>query len=338
MSGGFIGVVVPLYLAECLSASNRGKGTAVFQWLLTLGIVAAALVGIYYSYRVGRGAAAGRCLRLFASRTRHGAASSGFRFRRDCSLCRQPHGDRVAALALPPRRTRQGLHARCCARALRAGHAGDRGDGSHGAHCAGRQARAGSRSGFAAARKYVIPFLLACVILSCNTGHGHQLGHRIQHRHSAAERLERSCLALGLRHLHRRELPGMTTIGMILVDRKGRKFLLVMGTSGIIVSMVERGPALQDDGESWRGLPRCCAGAVGPTRIDAALRCGRGQQAARGSRLRGQASTAIAHRSPSSTPTATLPRPQASCAPTMRRPRPSRSRARAAYRPTRSRR
>src|ERR1700754_1101422 len=52
ISGGLIGVVVPLYLAECLAASNRGKGTGIFQWLLTLGIVAAALIGIYYSYRV----------------------------------------------------------------------------------------------------------------------------------------------------------------------------------------------------------------------------------------------------------------------------------------------
>ena len=52
MSGGFIGIVVPLYLAECLSSSTRGKGTGVFQWMLTLGIVAAALVGIYFSYRV----------------------------------------------------------------------------------------------------------------------------------------------------------------------------------------------------------------------------------------------------------------------------------------------
>jgi len=52
MAGGLIGVVVPLYLAECLSASTRGKGTGIFQWLLTFGIVAAALVGMYYSYRV----------------------------------------------------------------------------------------------------------------------------------------------------------------------------------------------------------------------------------------------------------------------------------------------
>src|SRR6201994_2688795 len=52
VSGGFIGIVVPLYLAECLSAKVRGKGTGSFQWLLTLGIFFAAVIGIYYSYRV----------------------------------------------------------------------------------------------------------------------------------------------------------------------------------------------------------------------------------------------------------------------------------------------
>src|SRR5580692_7138930 len=51
-SAGLIGVVAPLYLAECLPASTRGKGTGVFHWLLTLGLVAAAVIGIYYSYRV----------------------------------------------------------------------------------------------------------------------------------------------------------------------------------------------------------------------------------------------------------------------------------------------
>src|SRR5262249_38303094 len=66
VSAGFIGVVVPLYLAECLAASSRGKGTGVFQWLLTLGIVAAALVGIYYSYRVAAVAQSGDAAALFA--------------------------------------------------------------------------------------------------------------------------------------------------------------------------------------------------------------------------------------------------------------------------------
>src|SRR5258708_10500719 len=51
ISAGLIGVVVPLYLAECLSASSRGKGTGIFQWLLTLGVVTAAGVGMFFSIR-----------------------------------------------------------------------------------------------------------------------------------------------------------------------------------------------------------------------------------------------------------------------------------------------
>ncbi len=52
ISAGLIGVVVPLYLAECLPAKSRGKGTGIFQWLLTLGIVAAAIIGFCFSIRV----------------------------------------------------------------------------------------------------------------------------------------------------------------------------------------------------------------------------------------------------------------------------------------------
>src|SRR5579864_3224370 len=66
ISAGLIGVVVPLYLAECLSASSRGKGTGIFQWLLTLGIVAAALVGAYFSARVNEVAKLGDAARLLA--------------------------------------------------------------------------------------------------------------------------------------------------------------------------------------------------------------------------------------------------------------------------------
>jgi len=66
VSAGLIGVVVPLYLAECLGAANRGRGTGVFQWLLTLGIVAAALVGMYFSVRVGTVAKLGDAARLLA--------------------------------------------------------------------------------------------------------------------------------------------------------------------------------------------------------------------------------------------------------------------------------
>src|SRR6202051_2130925 len=65
VSGGLVGVVVPLYLAECLSAKERGRGTGVFQWLLTLGIVVAACIGIYYSYHVAEVAKTASAAALF---------------------------------------------------------------------------------------------------------------------------------------------------------------------------------------------------------------------------------------------------------------------------------
>lgn len=45
-SAGLVGVVVPMYLAECLDAQSRGKGTGMFQFLLTVGLVFASVVGI----------------------------------------------------------------------------------------------------------------------------------------------------------------------------------------------------------------------------------------------------------------------------------------------------
>src|SRR3954471_1487732 len=66
ISAGLIGVVIPLYLAECLSKDDRGKGTGIFQWLLTLGIVTAAAIGIYFSYRVDEVSKVGDAAQLLA--------------------------------------------------------------------------------------------------------------------------------------------------------------------------------------------------------------------------------------------------------------------------------
>src|SRR5258706_13549743 len=65
ISAGLIGVVIPLYLAECLGAADRGKGTGIFQWLLTLGIVAAAIIGLYFSNRVEEVGELGDAAKLF---------------------------------------------------------------------------------------------------------------------------------------------------------------------------------------------------------------------------------------------------------------------------------
>ena len=59
-------MAAPLYLAECLRASNRGKGTGIFQWLLVIGIFSASLIGLYFSYRVDDVAKLGDADKLFA--------------------------------------------------------------------------------------------------------------------------------------------------------------------------------------------------------------------------------------------------------------------------------
>ena len=62
ISGGLIGVVVPLYLAEVLTPERRGRGTAMFQLLLTIGLVLAALIGLYHAHSVDATVAAAQSL------------------------------------------------------------------------------------------------------------------------------------------------------------------------------------------------------------------------------------------------------------------------------------
>jgi MFS family permease len=86
-------------------------------------------------------------------------------------------------------------------------------------------------------RKYVIPFILACVILACNQATGIN-----------------SIIGFNANILLQSGLPDlqahwgyvlftlinflMTIGGVMLVDRKGRKFLLSVGTAGIIASLI----------------------------------------------------------------------------------------------------
>ena len=52
-AAGLFGVIVPMYLAECLDADSRGKGTGMFQLLLTIGLVFVAVIGFCVTYFVG---------------------------------------------------------------------------------------------------------------------------------------------------------------------------------------------------------------------------------------------------------------------------------------------
>ena len=241
ISGGLIGVVVPLYLAECLSASTRGKGTGIFQWLLTLGIVSAAVIGIYFSYRVEEVARSLNAASLFAFKDQAWrsifwvslppgilfvigsffvAESPRWLFRR---------GKTQAALS-SLLRSRSEEQAQIELKEMKDTATGGLSKATSGTAVKDSLLR----------RKYIVPFVLACVILFCNTATGIN-----------------SIIGYNTNILLQSGLPDiqahwgyviftvvnflMTIGGLTLVDRKGRKFLLTLGSAGIILSLLATG-------------------------------------------------------------------------------------------------
>jgi len=241
ISGGFIGVVVPLYLAECLTASNRGRGTAVFQWLLTLGIVAAAVIGMYFSYRVQAVAATADAQTLFGFKDQA--------WRRIFWVSLPPGILFVAGSLLvtesPRWLFRRGkkelaLEALLRSRTPQQASLELREMEELAAVPAPQRLSGWKMRDSILRRKYVIPFLLACVILSCNTATGvnsiigYNTGILLQSGLSDLHAHWGYVLFTVVNFL-------MTMVGVALVDRKGRKFLLVLGTSGVFVSLVSVG-------------------------------------------------------------------------------------------------
>jgi MFS family permease len=89
-------------------------------------------------------------------------------------------------------------------------------------------------------RKYVIPFILACVILACNQTTG--INSIIAYNTNILLQSGLSDLAAHVGYVVFTFVNFFVTlVGVALVDRKGRKFLLGIGTAGIIVSTVATG-------------------------------------------------------------------------------------------------
>jgi SP family myo-inositol transporter-like MFS transporter 13 len=241
LSGGFIGVVVPLYLAECLPASSRGRGTGVFQWLLTIGIVSAAIIGIYFSYQVdavARSAGPATVL-LFKDRAWR----------------------RIFWVSLPPGVlfTLGSLFVTESPRWL---FTSGRIEQAYMALLRSRtpedavlefsqMERAALISQVTLSetvvledsllrRKYVIPFLLACVILFCNTATG--ISSIIGYNTNILLQVGLSDVTAHWGYVLFTIINVLMTIsGVALVDRKGRRYLFILGTAGIILSLAAVG-------------------------------------------------------------------------------------------------
>ncbi|MGH7953623.1 MAG: MFS transporter, partial [Limisphaerales bacterium] len=239
ISGGLIGVVAPLYLAECLRAANRGKGTGVFQWLLTLGIVVATVIGYYFSIRVDEVAKLGNTGKLFAFENVAWRGifwvslppgilfviGSVFVAESPRWLFRRGRKDAARAALL---RSRTEEQAEIELKEMEEIVVAEKNNVS----ATGQKIRESLLR-----RKYVIPFLLACVILACNqaTGINSVIGYNTTTLIQAG---------LGDKAAHFGTVIFTivnfltTIIAVVLVDRKGRKFLLSLGTGGVIVSMI----------------------------------------------------------------------------------------------------
>ncbi|MGH9533488.1 MAG: MFS transporter [Terriglobales bacterium] len=238
VSAGLIGVVVPLYLAECLPAATRGRGTATFQWLLTLGIVAAALAGMYFSLRVEAVAKLGDAKLLFAVKDQAWRSIfwvslppgllflvGGFGLTESPRWLHKRGRPERALAALERSRTAEA--ARVEMAEIEAAAAAD-------------GAQRGQHGDRLWQRKYVLPFVLACVILSLNTATGVNsiIGYNtnilIQSGLSDVQ-AHWGYIVFTLVNF------AVTAVGMMLVDRRGRKFLLTIGTAGVVLALVWTG-------------------------------------------------------------------------------------------------
>ncbi len=199
-------MVVPLYLAECLSAQDRGKGTGAFQWLLTLGIFFAAVIGIYYSYRVAG---------LVTSSTPAALLSVKDQAWRRIFWMSMPPGILFLVGSLfvaesPRWLFRRGRKEQALSALLRSRTSTEQAalelEEMEQTSRTQLLAKRGDQ-GLTAAAKVCSPLPAGLRHSFLQHGDGHQLHHWIQHRHPVAERLVGSARALGLCAVHVCELP-----------------------------------------------------------------------------------------------------------------------------------
>jgi MFS family permease len=221
-----------------MDARRRGRGAALFQLLLTVGLVAAAVVGLVQARSVQAATEAAAVLPE-AARAAAVLAAKDHAWRAIFWACLAPGVVFTAGCLLlsesPRWLAQRGRLDAARAVLLRTRDAAEA--ERELAEIARPQAQAARGTDPLLSRRYVLPFLLACLILACNQATGIN-----------------SVLAYVVNILNRAGLAGananladvllkvlnavMTIVAVLLVDRKGRRFLLMIGTAGIVVALL----------------------------------------------------------------------------------------------------
>jgi len=257
-SAGLVGVVVPMYLAECLDSNSRGKGTGMFQLLLTIGLVFAAVIGLVVTTLVGA---------ADAETVSKAAKTTAWQTIFWCSA--------VPGLVLflgafklkeSPRWLYKKGRKEAALDSLAANNGEEKAKEILAEMIAADEALAAEKAKNAAAKdsllqkKYIYPFLLAIVILACNqtTGINSVLNYSVDiFQKTGLQGAFANWSDLAIKTVNML----MTVIACTLVDRKGRKFLLKLGTSGIIVGLCGVGATFLAISKGWM-VPGMTTGVI----------------------------------------------------------------------------
>ena len=327
-AAGLFGVIVPMYLAECLDADSRGKGTGMFQLLLTIGLVFVAVIGFCVTFCIGDAKkvvdakAIESGIVAFEQKT-DAAGKPVWKLGADGEPVLDEAGEKIPELALDesgnpkPKLDKEGkkiadmkkvtfamikswvpsAQVASWVRAwqmiflfscipgivlflgafrlkessrwlyrkgrkdealasLAANNGEEKAKEILAEMIAADEAAAAEKAKNAAAtdslfqKKYVIPFILAVVILACNqtTGINSVLNYTVtifQKTGMQGAFANVSDVAIKIMNCV------MTIVACALVDKKGRKFLLKMGTSGIIVGLTGVGAIFLAISKAW---------------------------------------------------------------------------------------
>jgi len=236
VAAGFIGVVVPMYLAECLDANSRGKGAGMFQLLDFIGITFCSVVGLVVVHWVGA-----------ADDATVTAAQKSIAWK---SIFWSSAAPAIVFFlgALGLKESPRWLYRRGRTEEALAALAANNGEAKAkeilDEMIAGDAAEAAEKAALAAAakgdtlfqRKYVLPFCISLAVLICNQAIGFNAIQYFSIPMFMKAGLSQATANAANLVVWLVPIP-VTAVALWLVDKSGRKTLLKTGTIGMVVAL-----------------------------------------------------------------------------------------------------
>lgn len=252
VAAGLIGVVVPMYLAECLPARIRGKGAGMFQLLDFIGISFCALVGLAVVHWIGAVDAEGmtEAKKTLAWQTVFwsSAVPAVLFFLGALGLKESPRW------LYHRRRREDALKALTAINGEEEGRAilDELVEADRAEEAARKALAASARGDTLLQRKYVLPFFISLAVLICNQAIGFNAVQYYTIPMFKASGLSHQVASAANVVVWLVPIP-ITALACWLVDRAGRKILLMLGTAGMVIAFLCAGFVFRAVAGGWTG-------------------------------------------------------------------------------------